>query len=56
MSVLVKFDGYSLKEPCANCAAPYGFRNVMTLSQNTSQFAVSLVFKRRNDAWDFKLN
>ncbi|CAH0754478.1 unnamed protein product [Bemisia tabaci] len=29
----------NLVEPCTACAAPYGFQNVMSLSQNTSLFA-----------------
>lgn len=29
----------SLREPCTNCAAPYGFRNVMSLSVDTSTFS-----------------
>ncbi|XP_006623005.1 integrin beta-PS [Apis dorsata] len=29
----------SLKEPCDGCAAPYGYKNIMTLSQDTSHFA-----------------
>lgn len=32
-----------LKQPCTSCEAPYGFRNHMTLSTNTSQFSVSLL-------------
>ncbi|KAK9739114.1 Integrin beta epidermal growth factor like domain 1 [Popillia japonica] len=28
-----------LKQPCTSCEAPYGFRNHMTLSTNTSQFS-----------------
>lgn len=31
----------SLREPCAGCAAPYGYRNVMPLSTDTYRFAVS---------------
>lgn len=31
----------SLKEPCAGCAAPYGYHNVMELSTDTHRFAVS---------------
>jgi len=33
----------SLVEPCTGCAAPYGFRNIMSLSKNTSAFSVSHV-------------
>nr|XP_031838530.1 integrin beta-PS-like [Nomia melanderi] len=29
----------SLIEPCDGCAAPYGYKNIMTLSQDTSHFA-----------------
>ncbi|KAG1671412.1 Integrin beta-PS [Nymphon striatum] len=28
-----------LREPCTDCAAPYGFKNHMSLSLNTSQFS-----------------
>jgi len=28
-----------LREPCAGCAAPYGFKNHMSLDINTSRFA-----------------
>lgn len=31
----------SLLQPCPGCEAPYGFQNVMSLSQDTSRFAVS---------------
>lgn len=37
----------SLKEPCDGCAAPYGYRNHMPLSQNTRRFAVSMMFFSR---------
>lgn len=29
----------NLKEPCPSCEAPYGFHNVMSLSQDTSRFS-----------------
>ncbi|KAG7207279.1 hypothetical protein KM043_008951 [Ampulex compressa] len=29
----------SLEEPCDGCAAPYGYKNIMRLSQDTSRFA-----------------
>lgn len=31
----------SLIAPCDNCAAPYGFKNVMALSKDTRFFSVS---------------
>lgn len=31
---------FSLIEPCDGCAAPYGYKNIMRLSQDTSHFAV----------------
>lgn len=31
---------FSLIEPCDGCAAPYGYKNIMRLSQDTSKFAV----------------
>lgn len=33
----------SLIEPCTGCAAPYGFRNIMSLSNNANRFSVSHV-------------
>lgn len=33
----------SLDEPCTGCAAPYGFRNIMSLSNNANRFSVSHV-------------
>jgi len=35
------FSLLSLEQPCTGCAAPYGYHNVMSLSQDTSRFAVS---------------
>ncbi|XP_066139996.1 integrin beta-PS isoform X2 [Euwallacea fornicatus] len=29
----------NLEHPCGECAAPYGYKNMMTLSQNTRQFS-----------------
>lgn len=31
----------SLEHPCDECAAPYGYKHMMTLSQNTPEFSVS---------------
>ncbi|KAI5745133.1 hypothetical protein M8J76_008482 [Diaphorina citri] len=31
-----------LLEPCAGCAAPYGYHNVMSLSQDTSRFSAQV--------------
>lgn len=33
---------FRLKQPCKDCEAPYGFKNHMQLSTNTSRFSVSL--------------
>jgi len=33
----------SLVEPCTGCATPYGFRNIMSLSNKTRKFSVSHV-------------
>ena len=32
---------FRLEEPCEGCAAPYGFRHAMPLSENTNTFSVS---------------
>lgn len=32
-------------EPCAGCAAPYGYKNAMPLSTDTYRFSVSLCCK-----------
>lgn len=35
---------FRLINPCDECAAPYGYKNVMRLSQDTSMFSVRLDF------------
>lgn len=37
---LLFFFNFSLVEPCDGCAAPYGYKNIMRLSQDTRHFAV----------------
>lgn len=41
---IVFFVCRSLLEPCTGCAPPYGYKHVMKLSTDTSQFAVSRRF------------
>lgn len=41
------FFTHSLREPCPQCAAPYGYYNLMPLSVDTHRFTVSLFWKRK---------
>lgn len=37
-----KITNFRLQHPCDGCEAPYGFKNVMGLSMDTTKFAVSV--------------
>ncbi len=41
MRIIMLWYIYRLLEPCDDCAPPYGFRNEMSLTQNTATFKVS---------------